>query len=187
MPSPGVLRLPGCVLCLPFCPLSLPLPFPNPFCPGVRGGGFCGGGGGLARSCSKLPTSDRTLVTSCKASSRDQPVLCRRDISRHSLRSAATNSWVVTVRSDASLGVCVAQSRIFLSYALRRCRCAPLHSAMALRNTVWTLHAEPCRAEAEVIHRHLRGVVKQCRAEKCGFRANGSRGLAFYEFLILLL
>ena len=100
---------------LAFLSFVLTFAFSRPLLSWNAGRGFCGGGGGLARSCSKLPTSERTLVISCNASSRDPPVLRRRDISRHSLRSAATNSWVVTVRSDASLGVCVAQSRILFS------------------------------------------------------------------------
>ena len=125
-------RLPGCVLVLPF-----PLPLPSLPLPSLRGGGFWGGGGGLARYCSRLPMSARTVVISCRASSNDQPVLCNDAISCHSLRSAATSSVVVTVRSDASAGECVARSRTFLSKAFSRARCAPLHNAIALRKTVW--------------------------------------------------
>ena len=56
--------------------------------------------GGLARSCSKCPhLSAHSSFRAMRHQGRDQPVLCRRDISRHSLRSAATNSWVVTVRA----------------------------------------------------------------------------------------
>ena len=126
--------LPGCVPCLVFPPPLPSLPLPS-----LRGGGFWGGGGGLARYCSKLPMSARTVVISCRASSSDQPVLCSAAISCQSLRSAATSSVVVTVQSDASAGECVARSRTFLSKAFSRARCAPLHSAIALRKTVCIL------------------------------------------------
>ena len=109
----------------PFLPLPLPplLPLPGPL-----------GGGGRARGWSSACMSALTLVISCSASSRVQPSLRKLEISFHNLRSALSNSCVLTVRrpeSDARL--CVQISRIFLSNALRTARCAPPQRAMALR------------------------------------------------------
>ena len=87
----------------PFLPLPLPplLPLPGPL--GMRG---------RARGWSSAWMSALTLVISRSASSRVHPSLWRLDISFHSLRSALSNSCVLTVRrpeSDARLCVHMVQ------------------------------------------------------------------------------
>ena len=66
------------------------------------------------------------------------------------MRSAASNSWVLTVRRPRiGSGAARHRSATFLSKAFRFDKCAAWHRAIALRNMVCTLTSQPAESARE--------------------------------------